>query len=261
MRKRTNKNTCIEFHNSYLIIAIGFIVTGNFLNLIAFTSLIIIHELGHYTIALLLNIKVKKIIIYPYGGITKLDTIINQDIKKELLVATSGIIFQFAYYLIICYLHKINIIREYTMNLYTLYNNEMIFFNLLPIYPLDGSKILNLSLSIFIPYKITNLITIITSIVIIVSIISLNIYTTNYSNIIIYFLLLTYIIKFYQKRKYLYHRFLLERYLYKFKFEKTKIIKDYNHMYKNKKHLIGKKNKLEKEEEFLKKIFQKNTFI
>lgn len=32
-------------------------------------------------------------------------------------------------------------------------------------------------------------------------------------------------------------------------------------MYKNKKHLIGKKNKLEKEEEFLKKIFQKNTFI
>ena len=169
------------------------------------------HELGHFTIAKILNIKVKKIIIYPFGGMTKLDTLINQKIEKELLVALSGIIFQFIYYLIICYLYKINLIREYTINLYTLYNNEMIFFNLLPIYPLDGSKILNLLLNTLLPYKIANIITIIISIITIILILALKIYQTNYSNMIIYFILLSYIIKFYQKRKYLYNRLLLER--------------------------------------------------
>ena len=37
----------IEFHSTYLLIAISFILTGYFSNLIIFTSIIIFHELGH----------------------------------------------------------------------------------------------------------------------------------------------------------------------------------------------------------------------
>ena len=257
MRKRTSKNSYIEFHTSYIFIALGFILTGNYLNIIIFTSLIIMHELGHFTVAKILNIKVKKIIIYPFGGMTKLDTLINQKIEKELLVALSGIIFQFIYYLIICYLYKINLIREYTINLYTLYNNEMIFFNLLPIYPLDGSKILNLLLNTLLPYKIANIITIIISIITIILILTLKIYQTNYSNIIIYFILLSYIIKFYQKRKYLYNRLLLERYLYHIHFPKIKIIKNYKLMYKNKSHFILYNKKIKSENDLLNQLFKK----
>ena len=256
MRKRTSKNSYIEFHNSYIIVALGFILTGNILNIIIFTTLIIIHELGHYLTAKFLHVKVKKIIIYPFGGITKLDTIINLEIDKELLIATSGIIYQFLFYLIITFLYKNNIIREYTMNLYTTYNQEIIFFNLLPIYPLDGSKIFNLMLSKVLPYQISNLITIIISLTLIAILLLLNIYMLNYSNIIIYIILITYIIKFYQKRKYLYQRFLIERYLYHFQFKKTKIIKNYNKMYKNNSHIIKEKNKYIKEKDLLKELFK-----
>ena len=253
MRKRTNKNSCIEFHNSYFIIALGFILTGHFLNLIIFTSLILFHELGHYLTALFLNIEVKKIMIYPFGGITKLNSMINLDIKKELLVASSGVIMQHIFYIIIINLP----LRNYTKELYTMYNSQIIFFNLMPIYPLDGSKIIQLLLSSIIPLRITNILTIITSIITILFLLYLNIYTMNYSNIMIYIILATYIIKFYQIRKYIYHKFLLERYLYNFNFAKTKIIKNYHNMYKNKKHLIYNKGELLREKDILKQIFTK----
>ena len=73
----------------------------------------------------------------------------------------------------------------------------------------------------------------------------------------IYLLLFTYIIKLYQKRKYIYQRFLLERYLYNFHFDKIKIINNYHHMYKNKNHLIYKKGELLREKDILKQIFTK----
>ena len=62
----------IEFHYTYIIIAFGFILTGHITNLVIFTLIILIHEMGHYLMALKNNFKVFKITIYPYGGITKL---------------------------------------------------------------------------------------------------------------------------------------------------------------------------------------------
>ena len=84
----------IEFHYTYLIIAIGFVFTGYFYNLIIFTSLILIHELGHLLMCLKYKVKVNKIIIYPYGGLLKLEDIINRDIDEELLIAIMGIFFK-----------------------------------------------------------------------------------------------------------------------------------------------------------------------
>ena len=100
--------TKIEFHYTYIIMALGLVLTGHFINLIVFTSLIIIHELGHYITSIIFKYKVDKIIIYPYGGVTKLNTIINTNITKDLLVAVSGIIFQTLYFIIIFFLYKNN---------------------------------------------------------------------------------------------------------------------------------------------------------
>ena len=63
---------------------------------------------------------------------------------------------QFLFYLGIVYLYRKGYVREYTYNLYTLYNNRMIFFNLLPIYPLDGGRIVNLLLGKVINYNLSN---------------------------------------------------------------------------------------------------------
>ena len=239
----------IEFHYTYLIMLLGFVLTGSFRNIIILTSIILIHELGHYLASIITNIKVDKIIIYPYGGLTRINDKINISINRELLVSISGIIFQSIYYYIII---NMNIFRTSTIELFNLYHYSILYFNILPIYPLDGSKIIDLLLSKIIPYRISNIITIIISIIMIIIISSINIFITyNYTYIIILFILSYDIYKFIRELDYLYNRFLLERYLYNIKYKKISIIKNKNNMFKNRSHIINNK----KEELVLKKMF------
>ena len=247
----------MTFHYSYIIMAFGYVISGYYINLIAITSLLLIHELGHYTAAKLLKFKVLKIVIYPFGGITKIHDLINKDINEEILVATSGVIFQFIFYLIIVYLNHINIIRDYTLNIYTLYNNQIIFFNLMPIYPLDGSKIINLLLSKFFNYNLSNKLTIIISLMGMSLFILTSSYNHNYSYIMVLSVLIIYNYKFIKQLKYIYNRFLLERYLYNISYPKIKIINNGNKMYKNNSHIIKVNNNYITEKKYLSKYYFK----
>lgn len=260
MRERSNQNShLIKVHPSFYIVALGFVLTGYYLNLLIFTSLIIIHELGHFIAAKLCLAKVKKIMIYPYGGKTILEDYINRDIHQEIFIASSGVILQFIYYLFFCFLHQKYFIRTYTINLFTLYNSQIIFFNLLPIYPLDGGKILNRCLYLLFSYQTANILTIIFSLINIILLFTLRIYQYNYSNLMIIFILLYYLSLFYQKRKYLYQRFLLERYLYHLNYTTLKIIPNLNKMYKNRSHLIYHHQKYQEEAEALDQYFKKKN--
>lgn len=232
----------IEFHYTYILIALGFILTGYFHNLIIFTSIILIHELGHYAIAKLNKLHVEKIIIYPYGGIVKMNNPVNTPIKKELSVAISGIIFQTIFFLIITIMYKQGIIRDYIYNLFTIYNKSILMFNILPIHPLDGSKILNLLLSKILPFNLSNKINIIISIITLIILISINYYELNYTTFLILGVILDNIIKYYKQLKYIFNKFLLERYIYKITYNKTKKINKINHMYKEKYHILRENN-------------------
>lgn len=247
----------MTFHYSYIIMAFGYVISGYYINLIAITSLLLIHELGHYTAAKLLKFKVLKIVIYPFGGITKINDLINKDINEEILVATSGVIFQFIFYLIIVYLNHINIIRDYTLNIYTLYNNQIIFFNLMPIYPLDGSKIINLLLSKFFNYNLSNKLTIMISLIGMSLFILTSSYNHNYSYIMVLSVLIIYNYKFIKQLKYIYNKFLLERYLYNISYPKIKIINNGNKMYKNNSHIIKVNNNYITEKKYLSKYYFK----
>ena len=247
----------IEFHYTYILIALGFILTGYFSNLIVFTSIIIIHELGHYITATLNKLKVEKIIIYPYGGLVKMNNLVNTSINKELTVAISGIIFQTLYYLIIVFLYNKGIVREYIFNLFTTYNTSILIFNILPIHPLDGSKLLNLLLSKILPFNIANKLNIIVSIVNIIIMIYINYYNFNYTTILIIGIILDNLIKYYKQLKYIFNKFLLERYIYKITYNKTKKITNLNHMYKDKYHIIKENNRYITEKQALSHKFKR----
>ena len=180
----------IEFHYTFIIIALGFVLAGYFSNLIVFTSIIIIHELGHIITGLHFKYKLDKVIIYPYGGMTKFNTIINTNINKDILVAISGVIVQSIYFILITILYTKGYIREYIYNLFTIYNKSILLFNILPIIPLDGSKIINLILSKYLYYNLSNKLTIIISFITIIIILITRIYEYNYSFIIILGLLM-----------------------------------------------------------------------
>ena len=217
---------------------------------IIISVLIIIHELGHFLTALLLKIEVDKIYIYPFGGISKFNLSLNTSIKKELLILLMGPLFQeLAKYLLIL------IFKEYEFMIIT-YHYSILFFNLLPIYPLDGGKLVNLFLSCFFPLKKSLHLSIYLSYIIILFIFLINTNSIHLNIIIISIFLITKVSKEDSQINLVYQKFLLERYLHHYNFKDTKIIKNKNNFYRNKKHLLKIKDKYYYEDEFLAKNYK-----
>lgn len=243
----------IKFHYSYYILAISFILCGYFSNLLVFTSIIIIHEIGHVFMAFLCGYKINKITIYSYGGLVEINSKINSLNYKDFLVSIGGILFQIIYFILIFYLCKIGYVREYIFNIFLLYNNSILFFNIIPIYPLDGSKIISSLLYYFLPYNFVNKVILYLSFIILLLLFSY--YQFNFSFIMIISILIYNLISYYKNIKYYFNRFLLERYLYKFKFKKSKIIDDESFMFKNKYHVFNKNNDYLTEKQYLNRKF------
>lgn len=108
----------------------------------------IIHELGHLLAGILLGMKPEKLELMPFGVSVSFKINVkeyNKKIKKanflevkKIIVALAGPITNFAIILITSNL-KLNIVKS----LIVIYTNLLIMiFNLLPVYPLDGGRIL-----------------------------------------------------------------------------------------------------------------------
>ena len=175
---------------------------------------------------------------------------INTPIIVELLILINGPIFQTIAYIILLYLF--NNYRD----LVTLYHVGILLFNLLPIYPLDGGKLLNLLFNTFISYKKSLKIMIYISYIITIFIFIIN--NNIKINIIVMGLFLLYLIKNESNKIELkYNKFLLERYLNNYNFKNIKIINNINKMYRGKKHIIKCNGNYYLENELLEKKYKK----
>lgn len=202
--------------------------------------------------ASLLKVEVDKIYLYPLGGISKFYLPINAPIAKELLILISGPIFQeFTKILLIMLLPQYK-------DLINIYHYGILVFNLLPIYPLDGGKLINLLLSAFIPFKKSLYISMIISYIIIFIYLIINIPTLKMNNIIIIIFLLYKVIGEQQQIKYIYEKFILERYLNNYNFKHSKLINNYSGFYKNNRHIIKENNNYYLEKDYLLKKYKKN---
>lgn len=210
-------------------------------------SIIFIHELGHLLTARYFNWKIDKIYIYPLGGITKINDKINKPLKEEIIIVLMGPIFQMIYYYVLIKMGVQDIL---------LFNLILLLFNLLPIYPLDGGKILNLVFSFFLSYKLSYKITFFFSFLfyIILVLFSLFYFHSLFFIIVIFFLMFK-IIDEYSKKDYYFSKFLLERYLNNYRFKKIKFIKGINSMQRDKTHFFKKNNQVITEKEFLREHF------
>lgn len=236
----------IYLHPLFLICVLIFILIGHFRFISYFMLIITIHELGHIIMALFFKWNIDKIIILPFGGLTKFNEIINRSLIEEFLIAISGVIFQFIFYMII----KQYIDYEY----FNMINYFIIVFNLMPIYPLDGSKILNVLLNKITSFKNSLLISVIISYILII-IFSILFFKINKLFILVLSFLFLEVNKLYKERKEIFNKFLLERYLNEFKFKHKKIINHVSEMKKDYRHLFYIDEKYMTENYFLKKMF------
>ena len=223
--------------STYIIIFL-YLISGNFKSIIIILLIIIIHELGHIFYLKIFNKEIVNIKIYPFGGITKYNSLVNHNLKQELLISIGGIVNQILLYIIFIIIYKYSIINSYTYNLFNKYNLSLIIFNSLPIIGLDGEKIIHTLLEYFIPYHRVNnimiIISVITFIIFIIYSISIKINILFVISFLLYKLLY-----FIRNKKYLENKFLLERYIYDIPYNKIKYINNINNMYQQTYHFFN----------------------
>lgn len=215
--------------------------------------IIIIHEFGHLSAALFFNWNTGKIVIYPFGGCCKFDENLNKSLKEELIILLCGPVFQIIFCFIMSYLTTKGIMTYRNFSIFKTYHYTLLAFNLLPIYPLDGGRILNILFYYILPFKKGNKLVIFISLFIVL--IMLYLYkSVNFTLMCV--LLLSELFLYFKQQDYLYNRMLLERYIGNYDFRKLKKINNKDNMYKNVRHLVLYKGKYITEKSYLKERFK-----
>lgn len=139
----------------WLVVGIG-ILTGRFLEVFMLFAIVFIHEMGHALAAHFFRWRIKKIELLPFGGVAEMDEHGNRPLKEELIVIISGPI-QHLWLIAASYLLlSIGWIDENTYELFLKHNLMIFTFNLLPIWPLDGGKLLFLATSYKFPFALAH---------------------------------------------------------------------------------------------------------
>lgn len=240
----------IKINNYTYLFFIICALCGYIKNITIIFSICIIHELGHVFFIKLFKYKVVSVEILPFGGFTTIDKRINTSINKDILIAFGGIFFQLILLLII-YILK-NCFNFITYNLIFNYSLILILFNLIPMIPLDGNNIIHLILEKFFSYHLSYYLNFFVSIICLLMFFIIN-YVYNLDNYFIISFLIYKVIMYFKNYKFNRNRFLLERYLYDFDYNKidnkTKNINDLKknvlHYFKEDNRYIREKEKIE----------------
>jgi len=227
---------------TYIALLIAFL-TGYFKESIFFTMIILIHELGHLTLALFFKWKIVKIILLPFGGITIFNELINRPLIEEFLIAIMGPLFQIVFTIIL------------NNSIVTYYSKIILLINLIPIYPLDGAKILNIIFNKLFFFRISYNLTLYLSYFLSIIFILLAVLKKELIFLLFIMILTIKLKKELSNRGLIFNKFLYERYLYKLKFRKVKIVKNEKKFKKDYYHFIDE-NKLIEEKDFLKQKFE-----
>lgn len=215
--------------------------------------IVIIHEFGHLFISYCFKWNLDKIVIYPFGGCVKFEEKINRSIREELLILLGGPCSQILLFVIIYFLSLNGFMTFRNFMLFKSYHYTLLIFNLLPIFPLDGGRIVNLFINRIFPYKTGN------RIVIVFSMLFITIFLFCYKSlnfILMSILLMIELVIYFKNQDYLYNRMLLERYMYDLNYKKIKVIKDKDLMFRDKRHVIFYDNKYVTEKDYLKERFR-----
>ncbi|WP_102274414.1 M50 family metallopeptidase [Cytobacillus massiliigabonensis] len=190
------------------------IMTAHFIELSLFLFIILVHELGHAGAASFFSWRIKRIALLPFGGVAEMEEHGNRPLKEELIVILAGPI-QHLWMMGVAYsLFQFSLMPEVIFQHFIQFNLMVFLFNLLPIWPLDGGKLIFLLFSLYYPFPDAHRKCLLLSVGSIVVFIMITLFISPFNLniwVVVSFLLFALYHEWKQGR-YVFIRFLLERY-------------------------------------------------
>lgn len=187
------KNINIKINIFMAIIFILFFLFGYTAEVLITVLTVLIHELFHSFTAKKLGFKVDEVEIFPFGGIAKFQSLNSASPKEEIFICMMGPLSNFL--IMIIFMGIKSIYSDFHLIDYIIKINKlMLLINILPVFPLDGGKIIRAVLSLFIGYKsstvkLTYITYILCTIIIVCDILYGLTYNIIYTSLIVVFIL------------------------------------------------------------------------
>ena len=212
------QNNYIKFDISFYIITILAIGLGFVDQYIIFVVTILIHELGHLIMAALCRWKLEELKFSGVGGVLRFSGELNKSNTEDILISLGGVLFNLLFLIVLLSFRDFPmspvILKKYQYLIFA--QLFTISFNLIPLPPLDGNRVLTAVLCYFFPYKFVLKLTAITNFLILgIIIIGIMFFSEINQFILILNFLIYSTLKYNRERKYLFQRFLLQKNLYR----------------------------------------------
>lgn len=143
----------VYLHWTFLLMVAAFAWFGLLSILLMLFSIVILHEFGHILMARRYGIPCSGVVLLPIGGIAGLNDVPPE---HEFMITLAGplvnvvlAVLAFIPYVLLC---SIGHISEFLV-MYVIFNVILFIFNMLPVYPMDGGRIMRSTLHRFTTHK------------------------------------------------------------------------------------------------------------
>lgn len=143
----------VRIHFLFWVVILWSVLTGHFIEIVTLFVLVVIHELGHLTAAWSFGWRVTALEMLPFGGVARTDEWGTVPAREEIVVALAGPFHNVMMVLAGFLFYLTGLWTEEWTAFFVKGNAMLAGFNLLPIYPLDGGRVLQALSSYVLPYR------------------------------------------------------------------------------------------------------------
>ncbi len=152
IRAATELLTKVKINPFFWIVIASAFITGYFKEMIMIFTIVFIHELGHAVTARFFKWTIYKIELLPFGGVAEVEDTSNKPFHEELIVILAGPVQHLWMMVLSYYCIALPFWSTYDHQLFIWHNMMILLFNVLPILPLDGGRLLQLLFMYRFPY-------------------------------------------------------------------------------------------------------------
>ncbi|WP_019533492.1 site-2 protease family protein [Paenibacillus ginsengihumi] len=143
----------VRIHPLFSVILLLSAITGYFIEIVTLFGVVLIHELGHAAAAKGFGWRLKEVQLLPFGGVAVTEESGSVPLWQEVVVVLAGPLQNVWLLMLGWAAASLGLLPEAWGSYFVQANLLIALFNLLPILPLDGGKLLQAALCLRLPYK------------------------------------------------------------------------------------------------------------